>query len=294
MDAVDILKVCIRRWYVMLPILLGAAGVSYQLVQAQETSYTAAVSYGLVQPSLDPGDNASANPMGSAADILVGEALEAQLNSGETQEELGGGATRGWGPGEAVNNRYYSVRIPQFETTYEVRAWGEDEAEVRAVVDRVVEAAPDITNELQIRASVPPQLRWEPFVLASPQVAELPSTGWIKLVLAVMGVAILMGAAWSVVVDRVLRGRRAQRESRAGDDGPDDGRDDRRQLTSGDAAPARTPSQSPDRGLTSTRTYDRAPVRAPDRGPLQASGTSTVKTSATSTGPAGRKPAGRR
>jgi len=289
MDAVDILKVCIRRWYVMLPILLGAAGVSYQLAQAQEPSYTAAVSYGLVQPSLAPGDNESANPMGSAADILVGEALEAQLNSGETQEELGGGATRGWGPGEVVNNRYYSVRIPQFETTYEVRAWGEDEAEVRAVVDRVIEAAPDITDELQIRAGVPPPLRWEPFVLATPQVAELPSTGWLKLALAVMGVAILMGAAWSVVVDRILRGR-AQRESRAVDEGPDDGRDDRRQVTTGDAAPSRTPSQSPDRVLTSTRTSD----RAPDRGPFQASGTSTVKTRAKSIGPAGRKPAGRR
>ena len=49
MDAVDILKVCVRRWYIMLPILLGAAGVSYQLAQAQHTTYTAYASYGLVQ-----------------------------------------------------------------------------------------------------------------------------------------------------------------------------------------------------------------------------------------------------
>ena len=53
MDVVDILKVCFRRWYVMLPILLGAVGVSYQLVQTQETTFTAAASYGLVQ-SINP------------------------------------------------------------------------------------------------------------------------------------------------------------------------------------------------------------------------------------------------
>jgi hypothetical protein len=214
MDAVDILKVCIRRWYVMLPILLGAAGVSYQLAQSQETTYTAAASYGLVQPSLTPEDRANdPNPLGSAGDVLIGAALEAQLNSRETQELLGGGDTRGWGPGQVANGRSYDVRIPQFETTYEVRAWGEDEQEVREVVERVIKAAPEITDELQVRAQVPPSQRYKPFVLAPTQVAALPTSGWVKLALAVMGVGLLMGAAWSVIVDRVLRWRPARRQA---------------------------------------------------------------------------------
>lgn len=213
MDAVDILKVCIRRWYVMLPILLGASGVSYQLVQSQEPSYTAAASYGLVQSRLTADDDLNLNPLGSAGDVLVGEALEAQLNSGETQTKLGeGGDSRGWGPGDVRNNRYYDVRVPQFESTFEVRAWGEDEGEVRAVVERVIAAAPDLADELQARAGVPPTQRWQPFVLAPVQVAELPSTGWLKMVLAVMGVAVLTGAAWCIVVDRGVRWRRAGRE----------------------------------------------------------------------------------
>lgn len=215
MDAVDIVKVCVRRWYVMLPILVGAAGVSSQLVQGQETTFTAAASYGLVQSELTPGSgaDAEANPLGSAGDILVGAALEAQLNSRETQDLLGGGDTRGWGPGEVANGRSYVVRIPQFETTYEVRAWGEDEQEVRDVVERVIEAAPTFTNELQVRANVPPSQRYRPFVLAPTQVDVLPSAGWVKLVLAVMGVGLLMGAAWSVVVDRALQWRRSKRHA---------------------------------------------------------------------------------
>lgn len=208
MDAVDILKICFRRWYVMLPILLGAAGVSYQLVESQETTYTAATSYGMVQPRLPAaGTPGERNPLGTDDSALVGAALEAQLNSRETQEELGSDATRGWGPGEVANGSSYSVKIPQFETMYEVRAWGTDEQEVRAVVDRVIAAAPGIADELQARAGAPAAVRYEPFVLAPTQVDVLSSTSAMKLVIAVMGVGVLVGAAWSIVADRLLRQR---------------------------------------------------------------------------------------
>lgn len=209
MDAVDILKICFRRWYVMLPILLGAAGVSYQLLASQETTYTAATSYGLVQPRLSPatGTAEERNPLGTDDSALVGAALEAQLNSRATQEELGGDTTRGWGPGEVEDGSRYSVKIPMYETTYEVRAWGTDEQEVRAVVNRVIEAAPEIADELQARAGAPAAVRYEPFVLAPTQVDVLSSTSGTKLVIAVMGVGVLVGAAWSVVADRLLRQR---------------------------------------------------------------------------------------
>lgn len=211
MDAVDILKICLRRWYVMLPILLGAAGVSYQLLQAQETTYTAASSYGLVQPGLRAGDVPGPNPLGTDGSALIGAALEAQLSSRETQLELGSDATRGWGPGEVVNGSSYSVKIPMYETTYEVRAWGEDEQAVREVVNRVIEAAPRIANDLQSRAGVPATVRYKPFVLAPTQADPLPATSGAKLVVAVMGVGVLVGAAWSIVADRALR-RRAPAE----------------------------------------------------------------------------------
>ncbi len=209
MDAVDILKICFRRWFVMLPILIGAAGVSYQLLQAQETTYTAAASYGLVQPRLSgaPGSG-ERNPLGTDDSALVGAALEAQLNSRETQQELGSEGTRGWGPGEVENGSSYSVKIPQFETTYEVRAWGSDEEEVRDVVNRVIEAASGFADELQTRAGAPEAVRYEPFVLAPTQVDALPPTSGLKLVIAVMGVGTLVGAAWSIVADRILRRRR--------------------------------------------------------------------------------------
>jgi hypothetical protein len=209
-DAVDILKICFRRWYVMLPILIGAAGVSYQLVESQETTYTAAASYGLVQPGVTSGAaEAERNPLGTDGGDLVGAALEAQLNSRVTQQLLGSESTRGWGPGEANNGSLYSVQIPMFETTYEVRAYGSDEQEVQEVVNRVIEAAPDIADELQTRAGAPEAVRFEPFVLAPTQVDELAATSALKLVIAVMGVGTLLGAAWSIVADRLLRRRRA-------------------------------------------------------------------------------------
>ena len=182
MDAIDILKICIRRWYVMLPILLGAAGVSYQLVQSQETTYTAAASYGLVQPRLTSGTApVERNPLGTDDSALVGAALEAQLNSRATQQQLGSDATRGWGPGETDNGSSYSVKIPMFETTYEVRAWGSNEQHVQEVVDRVLEAAPVIADQLQRRAGAPEDVCYEPFVLAPTQVDALPATSALIL-----------------------------------------------------------------------------------------------------------------
>jgi hypothetical protein len=211
MDAVDIIKVCLRRWYVMLPILLGAAGVSHQLLQAQETTYTAAASYGLVQPNLPAGGGDRSNPFGDDGGALVGAALKAQLNSRDTQLELGSEATRGWGPGEVANRSSFSVQIPQFESTYEVRAWGEDEESVHDVVNRVMEAAPTIASELQAQVGVPAEVRYEPFSLAPTQTEALPPTSGLKMVVAVMGGGVLMGAAWSIVADRLLRRRAPSR-----------------------------------------------------------------------------------
>jgi hypothetical protein len=219
MDAVDILKVCLRRWYVMLPILLGAAGVGYQLVQAQETTFTAYASYAMVQtPSAasgrTTGELANANPLGANNDgTLIGAALEAQLNSRETQEELGSDTTRGWGPGEAENGSSFAAKIPVYETTYEIRAWGEDEQAVSGVVNRVIEAAPDIADRIQDRAGAPASGRYQPFILAPPQVDALPSTSGMKLVVAVMGIGVMMGAAWSIVADRILRQRERRRST---------------------------------------------------------------------------------
>ncbi len=207
MDAVDVLKICLRRWYVMLPILLGAVGVSYQLMQAQETTYTAATSYGLVQRGLPAGADATRNPLGPDGDVLVGAALEAQLSSREAQKELGSADTRGWGPGGVKNDSSYSVQIPLNATTYEVRAWGADEQAVREVVNRVVKAAPGIADELQGQVDVPAEMRYEPFILAPTQSEALASTSGKKLVVAVMGVGVLVGAAWSIVADRILRRR---------------------------------------------------------------------------------------
>jgi hypothetical protein len=249
MDAVDILKVCFRRWYVMLPILLGAAGVSYQLVQAQQITYTAAASYGLVQPDPPPRDpsgvEADPNPLGANGGVLIGAALEAQLDSRETQEELGSDATRGWGPGDVENGSSYSVEIPDFETTYEVRAWGEDEQAVGDVVNRVLDAAPGIADELQDRADAPAAGRYQPFVLAPTQVDALSSNSGMKLVLAVMGVGVLMGAVWSIIADRTLRQvqrrRAANRAAAAAGPPPPEAREAGRSLDQ----PVRTPSRLP-------------------------------------------------
>lgn len=248
MDAVDILKICFRRWYVMLPILIGAAGVSHQLIQTQETTYTAAASYGLIQPRpMTPDGAGERNPLGTDDSDLVGAALEAQLNSQVTQQQLGSEGTQGWGPGEAADGTSYSVEIPLYETTYEVRAWGSDAQEVQDVVNRVLEAAPDIADELQTRADAPAAVRYEPFVLAPTQVEALPSTSALKLLIAVMGVGVLVGAAWSIVADRLLRRRRTASGTSPPRTEPSPGTGPG--MTAKNGTPATTPKTGPEKAV---------------------------------------------
>ena len=114
------------------------------------------------------------------------------------------------------------------------------------VVDRVIEAAPAFTDELQDRAGAPEEGRYQPFILAPTQVDALPSTSGAKLVVAVMGVGLLMGAAWSIVADRTLRHlqrRRSAGRAAAAAGPPPPAADD--EATQSPSEPVGTPAQRP-------------------------------------------------
>ena len=204
MDTVDILKICLRRWYVMLPILLGAMGVSYQMVQAQETTFTAATSYGLVQPGTS---------RWLASEPRQPPRRRRQRPGRRRPEARTTPARRGaaWqrrharlGPGGVDNDSSYSVQIPEAD---DVRGsclgrGREGRPRRREPCGR---GRPGIARQLQSQVDVPAEMRYEPFILAPTQSEALPSTSGKKLVVAVMGVGVLMGAAWSIMADRALR-----------------------------------------------------------------------------------------
>ena len=222
MDVLDVLRVCLRRWYVVLPFIILALGAGFGLARQQKPSYTAFASYALVFHDPDTSSSSERspleqNPLGAT---LLGEALVGDLMSGPSQRAFGGAGNRGTAPGQPSDkNASYSVSRPQdasgqrFES-YQVQTWGEDPVGVRRVVDSVVAAAPARAAAIQDRADAPRRSRYTVFVTSSTEVAELPPPSKVKFVVAVLGLGILSGSALSLIVDRILRSRRVKRSAK--------------------------------------------------------------------------------
>lgn len=214
MDALDVLKVCLRRWFVMLPILALALGAGYGLASQQKPTYTALGNYALVFQGTvtDLRDPRTANPIAANGGMLLGEALSAELMSIDAQAEYGNGNS-GVEPGEADLGTAYTVSRPDNAQSYVVQTWGQDPEAVRATIDAVLESAPVRAVEIQERVGAPKRSQLTAFVTLPTQVSVLRSTSTLKLMIALGGVGLLAGAALSLVVDRMMA-RRNQRVRR--------------------------------------------------------------------------------
>lgn len=217
MDALDVLKVCLRRWYVVVPVILLALGAGLGLAWQQKPTYRAFASYALVYQTAETSTQANrdprlANPLGVNQAALLGEALAADFMSAPAQATLGREDTSGVAPGEADKGTSYVVALPeggsQITLSYLVQSWGKDPDALRAVVDSVIRSAPVRAGQIQDQAGAPKKSQYTVFVAAPTQVVTLPPTSTLKLVIALLGVGILAGSALALVIDRAMRSRK--------------------------------------------------------------------------------------
>ncbi|QIM21699.1 hypothetical protein G7075_12140 [Phycicoccus sp. HDW14] len=221
MDALDVVGVSLRRWYVMVPVLLIAAVVGYGLAERQKPVYTAYAAYGLVYThgnQVSPGarDPRSDNPLFGGDATLLSEALQSDLLSSAAQQSLGKADTSGVAPGETDTGTRYTVFQPQNTQSYLIQAWGESSDDVRTVVDDVLKQTGPRVEAIQDRAGAPAVSQYTTFTTAATQVNELPPQSKLKLIVALGGIGLLTGAALSILVERVLTRRRREAEGEGG------------------------------------------------------------------------------
>jgi hypothetical protein len=213
-DALDVLKVCLRRWYVAVPVVLLSVAAGLGLAHQQKPTYTAFASYALVyhNPGTSPQgrEPQEKNPLAPEGARLLGEALIADFMSGASQATFGGVGHSGTAPGEAKDGTSYSVTLPDYSSTYMIQTWGTDPEGLRIVVDSVLSAAPVRAALIQDRAGAPKPSHSKVFVTGQTQVTQLPATSGLKLVIALLGVGIMAGSALSLVIDRLLRSRKSR------------------------------------------------------------------------------------
>ncbi len=212
MDALDVLKVCLRRWYVVLPVVLLSLAAGLGLASQQKPTYTAVGSYALVYHSpanvKEGEDPTGPNPLATDGAVVLGEALVADLMSGPSQTTFGGVGNSGTAPREPTDGTSFTVDLPDGSQSYVVQTWGTDPESLRRVVDSVLTATPGRAAQIQDRAGAPKKSQYTTFVTGSTQLTRLPSTSTTKLIVAMLGVGILTGSALSLVVDRLARSRK--------------------------------------------------------------------------------------
>jgi hypothetical protein len=221
-DALDVLKLCLRRWYVVVPVVLLSVAAGLGLAHQQKPTYTAYGSYALVyhspQTTSQRRDPLAANPLAVNGAVLLGEALAADFMSSGSQATFGGVGHSGTAPREAVDGSSYSVSLPEGSQSYLVQTWGKDPDGLRTVVNSLLAAAPERAAAIQDRAGAPHESQFTTFVTGPTQLTKLPPTSRLKLLIAMLGVGILAGSALSLVVDRLVQRRKNQSAERVAQD----------------------------------------------------------------------------
>lgn len=216
MDALDVVKVCLRRWWVFIPVVALAAGAGLGIVRSDKPSYQSYASFALVyeQPPgrgpQDP-DPRLDNPLADNGGALLGEAMLAELATSSRQQELGDPEAVGAEPGMDSHGTRFAVTLPSNSSSYYVNSWSDDEDAAEQTVESVLAVLPTLARSIQDRAGAPAVSQYAPFTTTSPQVTELPPGSPVKIMVGVLGVGLLAGAALGVLVDFLLLRRSSRR-----------------------------------------------------------------------------------
>jgi hypothetical protein len=119
------------------------------------------------------------------------------------QETLGG-SNRGWAPDEPATNNHYTVTHPPQTASYIVQTWADTAKDAADVVQAVLKAAPQSALDVQSRAGAPEASRYTAFVTAATQTDELPPQSPVKLLLTMVAIGAIAGAALSLLLDRLI------------------------------------------------------------------------------------------
>jgi hypothetical protein len=221
-DALDVAKVCLRRWYVVLPVVLLAAGAALSMTKSRPASYSGTAAFAMIYTHVDElkpnqPDPRVQNPLVTGGLGLLSETLAADLNSPATQRELAAPGLTPITKGQSdqvslTSGSAYSVIQPQNGSSIIVSASGPSPTAVKTTLDNVLAAAPKRIAAIQSRLGAPPNSQYTTVVTAQPALVMVPPPSGLKLLIAITGVGCMAAAALALVVERLSIRRRHRRE----------------------------------------------------------------------------------
>lgn len=208
MDTLSVARVCFRRWFVFVPVLLIGLLAVVRVSSTTQQTYTSTGSLVLLPPATVAveGVERQINPYTQAGGSgrLLASALVADLSSVERRGTLAVGGTNY----EAVQRRN--------EPVIDLIVTGSRAEDVDQAIGGLVEVAPTLLRDIQTETGAPADalLRAELFSPIDPPVETTPAR--TKLLLALVGLAVAAAAAGALLFDAALRvmPRRGSRQRR--------------------------------------------------------------------------------
>lgn len=212
MDTLDVARVCLRRWYIFGVMLAVAFIASRGLVNERAPVFAATGDFAVIyraptdlkRGAPDPRD---ANPLAAGGGSLLKQSIVNDLRSAKSQRELAPVTLMGTDPSTPPDGSRFAVQTTQNSATVTISAWGPDKADVHDAVTRVLATAASRAKAIQDSVGAPAAGRLTTFVTLPTQTTELPPPSRTKLIIAVMGVGAIAGAALSLLFDRLMTKR---------------------------------------------------------------------------------------
>lgn len=209
MDLWTIIKVVVRRWYVVLPILAITAVVAYEVAYKAPPTYQASGSALLVAPNVATGATGlpiKQNPylLFSGSLNITASALVRVLDDTEVRGDLIQAGLLG----------DYEIGVEQSTPTIGITVNGDTSAIVIGTVRRLLDEVRARLRSLQNAADAPPDLRIGVELLVNPSTA-LTLRGKVARTMATIGVlGVLAAAAVALMWEAAATARRRSKALR--------------------------------------------------------------------------------
>jgi hypothetical protein len=215
-DLFDVVRSCIRRWYVVLPLLLIVTWYSHNVYNSVKPVYYSNATIGIAPPNAQVafGEPGVAIPRNGLLDLAGGDLIPNLLMLGLRDPSVEGQVVAAGGKAD-YSARMFPVAAGSPELPLiMIDATDPDPAVASKTVQLVAAQADPVLRTLQQQAGVPDDQMVKPLVAApaSPPVAAMPTRtrSTIAIFAAGVGIAILVG----LVVDVLLMRWKAHRQKR--------------------------------------------------------------------------------
>jgi len=198
MDAVELFKVVLRRWYVVLPVLLLAAGGAFYAGKAVTADYEARAALLLLGPSVTPTESGGAfiNPYRSAGTTATADALDIVADSATTRLLM---AEAGF------EDLTYEVRADN--SILEIVVVAKSSEQAIGAVQFLQEFLENQLTQRQDAVQAPQDQRLAFDVLSAPSTSTEIVEGVSRIRVAVLGAGGLLAMVLAVTIDRLARRR---------------------------------------------------------------------------------------